>query len=106
VRTVYDNFPNSKQVLIIMSDMLVSDNKYQFEKNTPTKEQTLAIIEALKKQSMMPNLAETTIYVVGADAGSNEKYYGIRSFWQTYFIATGTELPENKYSAHLLHFDE
>lgn len=103
---VFANFPNSKKILVIMSDMLESDSKYNFATATINDGITDKLINELRQQNMLPDLTGVEVYVAGADATNNNRFFTIRNFWQTYFKATGAQMLEEHYAASLIHFDE
>lgn len=104
--TVFKVFPNDKKVLVIMSDMLEYDGKFNFEKSAPDEKKTKAILDELTKLGAMPNLQGVEIYISGADATNNTAFYGVRDFWKAFFTQAGAHLKDENYGASLLHFDE
>lgn len=100
------NNPAQQKRIVIMSDMIESDKEYEFAKEQLNENKTHEIIEALKKNNAFPSLENVEVYICGADASSNERYFQIRDFWKIYFTNAGCVFNENNYGTSLQSFNE
>jgi len=97
----------SHKVLVIFSDMLEDDGTYDFETEEITPEVTRKILEHQSALGRIPDLAGVTIFVAGATANPHtnaSRIHQVQRFWQAYFQAAGTPLPDAQYGASLLAF--
>ena len=97
----------SHRVLVIFSDMREASARYVFDRENLTAARIKQIIAREQADRRIPNLEHIQIYVAGAAADRShdpEQIRQIEAFWQSYFHAAGTELPDEHYSASLLDF--
>ena len=97
----------SHRVLVIFSDMREDSERYCFDREILTPSRIRQVVAAEKAGSRIPELGEVTVYVTGATAdrkGDPGQIRRIQAFWQAYFRAAGTELPDEHYAASLLSF--
>lgn len=95
-------------VLVVLSDMREDSNRYVFDRETLTAARTKQILAKEQADHRIADLKGVQVYVAGATAdrtGDPEQIRRIQSFWQAYFRAAGTELPDEHYAASLLDFE-
>lgn len=102
---VFNSFPDKKKTLVIMSDMIEDSQAYNFEKENLTDNRIKAIIVKEKGKNRIPSLDSVNVYVTGASAGNNEKFYQVQNFWMEYFHACNAELSKQNYGGALVNFE-
>lgn len=102
---LFANYTSENSILVIMSDMIESDSQYEFSKLELNEKKAQQIISELKNANAFPNLTGVTVYVCGANASSNNRYYAIRDFWKAYFTEAGAQLSDNNYGTSLKAFN-
>jgi hypothetical protein len=84
-----------RTTLVIMSDMLNSTPELTMDgKNGVVP--NAAWIDARKAHKQLPDLRGVCVVVDGADV-STARGAAVRAFWQAYFAAAGTQLPDENY---------
>ena len=97
----------SHRVLVIFSDMREDSERYCFDREVLTPSRIRQIVAAEKAAGRIPELGDVAVYVTGATAdrkGDPSQVGRTQAFWQAYFRAAGTELPDAHYAAALLDF--
>jgi hypothetical protein len=79
-----------RPVIVIMSDMLQTVGKYNFEKETPPGHDWII---AQKNAGLIPDLRGACVVVVGADV-TTPRALQIRDFWQAYFRAANARVEQ------------
>lgn len=97
---LFKKYPADKKYLFICSDMLQAEKVVNFERNNPDVQFTERLIEQHRKDHILPNLSDVTIFVEGANAPNNEKYNTVKQFWFAYLKACGATISEENYTAH------
>lgn len=82
-----------KTTLILVSDMLQCTSALCMEGGAVPSAGT---VQTLKKQGLIPSLANVCVSVVGADA-STPRGIAVRQFWQAYFSAAGANFSPKRY---------
>ena len=101
-----DNFPQSRKILVIMSDMIEESTYANFAKEKLLPKRIVQIIEREKQLNRLPDLNGAKVYVIGAYHPNSKKYFEIRQFWLQYFQECGAMLTKERYGATLLGFEE
>lgn len=94
--------------LVMLSDMREDSNRYVFDRENLTSGRTKQILAREQADHRIADLKGVQVYVAGATAdrtGDPEQIRRIQAFWQAYFRAAGTELPDEHYAASLLDFE-
>ena len=97
----------SHRVLVVLSDMREDSQRYCFDREVLTPSRIKQMVAAEKAGGRLPELGDVVVFVAGATAdrkGNPEQIRRIQAFWQAYFRAAGTELPDEHYAASLLNF--
>jgi hypothetical protein len=114
---VADKFFNSpvnesyaKKILIIFSDMIVDDGKYNFEKEILDGTNIKRIIQSEQKAGNLPDLKGIKIWVIGATAEIKSRSLAINrirlieKFWKNYFAECGGIITNDRYTSKLIEF--
>ena len=104
---VFATYPNSRQVLVLFSDMVEESSYYDFRKEDLAPARIRAILAAEKAENRLPKLDGVKVYVIGASAGfysrmEPEAVRKIQNFWLEYFKACGADLPVETYGSGLI----
>jgi len=97
----------SHRILVLLSDMREDSNRYVFDREKLTTSRTERIIASERVNHGIADLRGVEVYVAGATADPTEdpeQVQQIQAFWQAYFRAAGTVLPDQRYAASLLDF--
>jgi hypothetical protein len=79
-----------RPVIVIMSDMLQTVGKFNFEKEAPPGKDWIA---AQRNAGLIPDLRGACVIVVGADV-TTPRALQIRDFWQAYFRAANARVEQ------------
>lgn len=101
---IFRRYQDRRRILVIFSDMIEDSESYNFERLNLNANKIKEIIEKEKSESRIPDLSGVRIYVVGAQARTQEKYNSIKKFWAEYFKETGAELVD--YASAFLGLNE
>ncbi len=104
---VFATYPNSRQVLVLFSDMVEESSYYDFRKEDLAPARIREILAAEKAENRLPKLDGVKVYVIGASAGfysrmEPEAVRKIQNFWLEYFKACGADLPVETYGSGLI----
>lgn len=103
---VLKSFPQSRKILVILSDMIEDSHNYNFNNEILNSARIKKIIEMERAKKNLPDLSNVKIFIVGANAPTTTKYNQIQEFWLKYFEETGAWLEPHNYSSLLLKFEE
>lgn len=108
--TVFASYPSATtRYLVIFSDMIESSERYAFTRANLETSSVRSLLRRERAEGVIADLSGVDVYIVGAGGtrGADEsarRFRSVRSFWLTYFAATGAGLPENRYGATLVRF--
>jgi hypothetical protein len=91
---------NTKNIIIIFSDMLNESHNLNFRKINLTDSKINDIITSLKSKDYIPDLTGSDVYVIGIRADNPTRLKQVEKFWRLYFSYANANL--KNYSADLL----
>jgi hypothetical protein len=106
---VFASYPGAtSRSLVVLSDMVEHSSGLDMG-STFDGSKVGNQLDALRAGGSIPNLAGVHVYVVGAGVVTSSelpaaRILAIQSFWQTYFTASGADLPPDRYGAALVRF--
>jgi hypothetical protein len=108
---VFHSDRRRNRVLVIFSDMVEESERYNFRRTRMTDDAIARMIAAERDSKRLPDLTGAKVYVIGAGASGNqlptsEEFLNIEKFWLEYFKSAGADLPEERYGAALLRFED
>lgn len=103
---LFENYPSTRKILVINSDMIEDAAGYNFERINLSQAGISRIIQGLMNHGLMSSLIGVKVYVAGASAATIKRYYEIRNFWSRYFRNAGAESSDTTYGAALVRFEE
>ena len=99
----FDKDPNQK-ILLILSDMIEEDPNWRFNHLRWNDHVRKTILNHEKKLGLIPNMANTCVYVVGAKAPNLDMLQNIRFFWTEYFEQAHAGFSLDRYAHTMLHW--
>lgn len=103
---LFENYPSTRKILEINSDMIEDAAGYNFERINLSQAGISRIIQGLTRHGLMSSLIGVKVYVAGASAATIKRYYAIKHFWFQYFRNAGAECSDTTYGAALVRFEE
>jgi hypothetical protein len=109
-QNVFDTYAGThEKYLVILSDGVEESSRYRFTKANLRPDAIKRLIARERSAHILPALRSVEVYFAGAavtaSGNPNEtKILKIRSFWLTYFAATGAILPATRYGPTLISF--
>jgi len=78
--------------LVLLSDMVEESRERSFARAAPTADQTARIVESLRRNGLLPNLADVQVHAVGAAGRDAAHMASVQAFWRSYFTSAGADL--------------
>lgn len=85
---------NLQMTLLILSDMIEESPSANFARKTPNEITIKKVIDGRHSQSLLPDLTNVQVYIVGAGGKSGEQMAHIHKFWDAYFSAAGASVQD------------
>lgn len=89
---IFEHTPDSRRILVIMSDMVEESTMVNFNKAPRNNAQDKALITRINHAGLLPQLEGVQVFVAGASGANGEHMMQLKSFWSTYFQSTGATL--------------
>ncbi len=103
---LFENYPSTRKILLINSDMIEDAAGYNFERVNLSRDGISQIINDVMNRDLMPRLTGVRVYVAGASAATAARYIEIKNFWLEYFHYAGAQCSDTTYGSALVRFEE
>ena len=104
--TIFHDEKKREKILVILSDMIQDSKEYNFERSKVTNSYINKVVNYRQKNSLIPDLSGTKVYVAGASAADSNKYRSIENFWTQYFKKCGADFSHHRYGHTLISFEK